>query len=164
MTDSILIRDVRPDDVDTLVDIAVAAWEPLNAVRRQVMGEELFAALHSGWKQRKAKQVRSACAPGSRAMVCVAEDGGPVLGFVTYYADESTGVGEIGNNAVHADARGKGVAGRMYDYAFDRLRERGMRFVQVRTGGDPGHAPARRAYEKAGFNIQMPKVVYYRKL
>jgi len=164
MTDGILIREVRPEDVDALVDIAVAAWEPVKAARRQIMGEELFAALNHDWEQRKARQVRSDCAPESRAMVCVAEDAGRLVGFAAYYINETTGVGQIGNNAVHAEAQGKGIAGKMYEYAFDRLRERGMRFVHVGTGGDPGHAPARRAYEKAGFNIRDPKVHYYRKL
>lgn len=52
----------------------------------------------------------------------------------------------------------------MYAYAFARLRERGMRYVRVSTGGDPAHAPARRAYEKAGFVIGLPGVEYHREL
>jgi hypothetical protein len=39
-----------------------------------------------------------------------------------------------------------------------------MRFAKVHTGLDPSHAPARRAYEKAGFTTQLPTVDYYRKL
>ena len=31
------------------------------------------------------------------------------------------------------------------------MRSRGMDIAVVETGGDPGHAPARAAYEKAGF-------------
>lgn len=164
MTDRITIRNVRPEDVETLVEIAIAAWEPINAARMQILGGELFTALRADWRTWKAEQVRSACAPDGRARVCVAEDGGRVVGFATYYVNESSGVGELGNNAVHTDARGKGIGGKMYEYVFDRLRERGMRFVAVHTGGDSGHAAARRAYEKAGFNIQDPKVHYYRKL
>jgi len=33
----------------------------------------------------------------------------------------------------------------------------------VGTGGDPGHAPARRVYEKAGF-VGLPLVRYYASL
>jgi ribosomal protein S18 acetylase RimI-like enzyme len=164
MTGQVIIRDVRPGDVETLVDIAVAAWEPVNEARRQIMGEELYVALNADWRERKARQVRSDCASDGRSMVCVAERGGRVVGFAAYSANAATGVGQLGNNAVRPDARGKGVAGKMYQYVFDRLRERGMRFVHVGTGGDPGHAPARRAYEKAGFDIRDPKVHYYRKL
>jgi len=39
-----------------------------------------------------------------------------------------------------------------------------MRFVEVTTGGDPSHAPVRRAYERAGFSVQLPTITYYRKL
>ena len=44
------------------------------------------------------------------------------------------------------------------------LRECGMCYVQVGTGGDLAHAPARRAYQKAGFTIALPHVEYYREL
>lgn len=33
-----------------------------------------------------------------------------------------------------------------------------IRVATVASGGDPGHAPARRAYEKAGFNVTIPSV------
>jgi hypothetical protein len=52
---------------------------------------------------------------------------------------------------------------RRYEHALDRLREGGMRFARVGTGLDPAHAPARRAYKKAGFSIQLPSVEYYRR-
>jgi hypothetical protein len=35
--------------------------------------------------------------------------------------------------------------------------------VAIGTGGDPGHAPARRTYEAAGFT-PLPLVRYYRLL
>ena len=31
----------------------------------------------------------------------------------------------------------------------DKMKEEGMEYVTVTTGGDDGHAPARRSYEKA---------------
>ena len=45
-----------------------------------------------------------------------------------------------------------------------RMREAGMRVATVATGADPSHAPARRAYEKAGFTVQIPVVWFCRKL
>ena len=44
------------------------------------------------------------------------------------------------------------------------LRAHGMRVVKVTTGGDKSHAPARRAYEKAGFRTDLPTVTYFREL
>jgi len=158
------IRECRPDDVKSIVDIAIAAWEPVHALRRELLGEELAAILEPGWQERKANEVRSACSPESNARVLVAEEGGEVVGFVTFYTNSTTLIGEIGNNAVRPDRQGRGIGTMMYMHAFERLREAGMRFVKVTTRGDEGHAAARRAYEKAGFNIRIPLVTYYRKL
>ena len=68
------------------------------------------------------------------------------------------------DNAVHPRWQNRGVAQVMYAHVFARLRQLGMRAVRVNTGGDPSHAPARRAYEKAGFAVGIPCVDYYRKL
>jgi len=166
----IVIRPLIPSDVDTLVAIALAAWQPIYAFYRQAMGDDLFFLVHPNWQQEKERQIRQGCAPAPHAIAAVAEmpaSGGQstqVVGFVTCYVHTSTGIGEIGNNAVHPDWQGQGIAPRLYEYAFERLRERGMRYVKVRTGGDPAHAPARRAYQKARFEIALPGVEYYREL
>jgi ribosomal protein S18 acetylase RimI-like enzyme len=164
---------LEPADVETAVEIAVAAWQPVFAYYRKTMGDELFVAVHPNWQREKARQVRQACSPGSSAIVGVAEFVEPspsdepaarLVGFVTCYARADLGIGEIGNNAVHPDWQGQGIAPRLYQYAFDRLRERGMRYVKVHTGADPAHAPARRAYQKVGFHVALPQVEYYREL
>ncbi|MBM3187116.1 MAG: GNAT family N-acetyltransferase [Chloroflexi bacterium] len=158
------IRDLRPEDVERLVEIAVAAWAPIFAYFRETMGEELLRTAFPSWQEDKAGQVRRACQPASGAGVGVAHIGDEVVGFVTFYSNVQKGIGEIGNNAVHPDWQGLGISLRMYEHAFTHLRQQGMRYVKVETGGDPAHAPARRAYEKAGFDIALPTVVYYRAL
>jgi ribosomal protein S18 acetylase RimI-like enzyme len=120
--------------------------------------------MYPDWEGEKAHQVRTACLPENRAMVCVAVEAGLVVGFVTYYSDDASHVGEIANNAVHPEWRGRGIGPEMYRHVFQRLRALGMRTVQVHTGGDPAHAPARRMYEKAGFDVSLPGVTYLRRL
>lgn len=164
MTDRIVIRDLEPEDVEALVEIALAAWAPVFAYYHQEMGEALFAAELPDWRAKKARQIREACQPESQAYGCVAEVDGEPVGFCTFYTRPSSGVGEIGNNAVHPDWQGRGIAPQMYRHAFDRLRALGMRYVKVSTGGDPSHAPARRAYVKVGFDVSLPGVTYYREL
>jgi hypothetical protein len=39
-----------------------------------------------------------------------------------------------------------------------------MLVAYVGTGGDPGHAAARRAYEKAGYHAAVPAVHYFQEL
>jgi hypothetical protein len=48
-------------------------------------------------------------------------------------------------------------------FAVDRMKEAGMEVAMVETGGDWGHAPARAAYEKAGFRV-LPLARYFKKL
>lgn len=52
----------------------------------------------------------------------------------------------------------------MYSFIFEHMREEGVEYVKVRTGGDDAHLPARRAYEKARFDRGVPSVTYYRKI
>jgi hypothetical protein len=49
------------------------------------------------------------------------------------------------------------------DFALQLFKEQGMKLALVGTGGDPGHAPARRAYERAGYTA-LPLVNYYKDL
>jgi GNAT superfamily N-acetyltransferase len=56
-----------------------------------------------------------------------------------------------------------GLGTQLTGWATGWLREAGMSVVLVSTGGDVGHAPARRTYEKAGFT-PMPIVNYFKAL
>ena len=157
------VRPFEQEDLSRVIEIALAAWEPIFAFYRHTMGEELFMAAHPDWRADKAGQVRRGCINSEAATALVAEWEGQVVGFITFYK-RSEGIGEIGNNAVHPDFQGRGIGPHMYQAAFDQLKAEGMRFVRVTTGGDASHAPARRAYQKAGFTIQLPMVEYFHEL
>lgn len=165
-TEPLTLRDLRPGDVTTLVEIAVAAWEPIYGYFQETMGDELFLSIYPDWRETKSSQIRAACDPDSRwrMQVIVAERGGSIVGFATFRVDENTRLGEISNNAVRPECRGQGIAPTMYEEVFARMRQQGMRFAKVHTGLDPSHAPARRAYAKAGFDVALPMVDYYREL
>ena len=162
--DDLVIRELQPEDMDGLVEIALVAWKPVFAWYRETLGPELLGVMMPEWERNKAEQIRAACDPESGARVFVAESTARVVGFVSCYAHRDKGWAEIGNNAVHPDEQGRGIAPRLYEHTFQVLREMGIGFVKVSTGADPAHAPARRAYQKAGFEIALPAVTYYRKL
>lgn len=65
--------------------------------------------------------------------------------------------------AVHPDYQKQGISTELNLFALDRMRDNGMKLVSVGTGGDPGHTPARRSYEKAGYTA-LPIVRYYKAL
>jgi hypothetical protein len=47
--------------------------------------------------------------------------------------------------------------------ATDWIRQAGLPVAMIDTGGDDGHAPARRVYERAGYT-PMPIVRYFKAL
>lgn len=147
--------------IEAACDIAVRAWTPIRAVFRRDLGDELYEAHFTNWQEAKragvAKQLRS-------GRGYVAMNGDKVVGFVTYKIDEATKSGEICGNAVDPDCRGMGIGPKMYDFVLNKMKEEGMEYATVVTGLDDGHAPARRAYEKAGFEKNLPSVKYFKKL
>ncbi|MGN0870981.1 MAG: GNAT family N-acetyltransferase [Victivallales bacterium] len=94
----------------------------------------------------------------------VAERGGKIVGFITFYCDAERKVGIISNNAVDPFCGEKGVGQEMYRAALEYFRKAGMLLAQVTTGLDEAHAPARRAYERAGFDLHTEAVTYTMKL
>ncbi len=87
-----------------------------------------------------------------------------VVAFVTFAIDAEKSVGTIRNNAVGMDHQGRGIATAMYQYVLGLFRGAGLKYALVTSGLDPGHAPARKAYEKAVFNLRREDVTYYQRL
>lgn len=94
----------------------------------------------------------------------MAQSGDEIVGFVSVRLDGERQVGEIGLNAVDPARAGEGIGTAMYEHAVAHMRQAGMKVATVGTGGDPSHAPARRAYRKAGFDIEVPSMWMYRKI
>jgi ribosomal protein S18 acetylase RimI-like enzyme len=65
--------------------------------------------------------------------------------------------------AVDPDHQGGGIGTALTEFALDRLKYAGMKVAMVETGGDPGHAAARRTYEKAGC-VLLPIARYFKNL
>jgi hypothetical protein len=64
---------------------------------------------------------------------------------------------------VHPDYRDRGVGTDRNTFALARMKASGMLLADVHTGGDPGHAPTRTSYEKAG-HTALTLMQYYRDL
>ena len=156
------IRSYEPDDEDAVVELSLRAWAPVFASMESILGSELSARLHGDWRAYQGKAVRETLAkPGMT--VWVAEQSG-VVGFVTaWIADPERKVGEIYMLAVDPTSQVRGVGTALTEHATRWLREAGMRVAMISTGGDPGHAPARRVYEKADYTL-LPAAGYYKAL
>ncbi|MEM6255642.1 MAG: GNAT family N-acetyltransferase [Cyanobacteria bacterium P01_D01_bin.156] len=154
----LILRLVRHDDSPRLQEIRQAAFEPIFASFRSILGDKIYELAQAKEDEEQESLLASMLEPESDWDVYVAKLAATVVGFVSVQLNLDTHVGEIGLNAVHPDFAGRGVGTAMYEFAIARMKEAGMQVATVATGGDPSHAPARRAYRKAGFTVEIPSV------
>ena len=157
------IRPLASEDIAALAELSVLAWEPVFASFRHILGLAIYPLVYPHWQQQQREVVIEACSDSARFTVLVAEVDGAVVGFIAYEIDLATLTGEVYLLAVRPDHQNRGIGTALNVYVFDEMKARGMRLAVVGTGGDPGHAPARRSYEKAGYT-GLPLVRYYKQL
>lgn len=160
---AINIRRYRDGDLEAVVSFSLRAWAPVFASLRDVLGDDIFLRLHPDWEANQADAVRSSCTGDDRDVFVAAENERPV-GFVSIALNafhERMGVIDI--IGVDPDYQRRGVGSRLTEFAIQHMRSRGMDIAVIETGGDPGHAPARAAYESAGFTL-LPIARYFRLL
>jgi GNAT superfamily N-acetyltransferase len=138
------MRPFTADDLPRLHAIREAAFAPIFHSFREIVGPDIAATVLADAEAEQAALLDAMCAPGSEWSVSV-----------VLLAEE---------NAVHPDHAGRGIGSWMYREALAELTRRGARVATVGTGGDPAHAPARRAYEKAGFGVSIPSIYAYKLL
>ena len=156
------IRPYNDRDAEAVVGLSLRAWEPAFASIEGTLGSEIFGLLHHDWRADQQKAVEDVCA-AERFPVWVAEAGAKTVGFVAVELHPERSMGEIYMLAVDPDYQGDGIGTALSEFALAWIKDAGMVVAVVETGGDPGHAAARRAYEKVGCT-QLPIARYFKKL
>jgi len=157
------IRPMVDGDMDAIVELSLSAWAPIFASFEQVLGPTIYSFIYPDWTTSQAEGVTGICKETDKTTTWVAEVDGTVVGFLSYELDFEKETGEVMLLAVHPDHQNGGVGTELNTFALDRMKESGMKLAVLGTGGDPGHAPARRSYEKAGYTA-LPTVRYYKDL
>lgn len=140
------------------VRIALALWTGIHEVYAKRIGDDIHDAVMANWQ---ANQKKSIADQQRRPTSLVALLNGQVVGFCGCRVENGV-LGVIGYNGVDPQFRGRGIARYMYEAAFDSFRSQGIRYARVFTGGDDGHGPARRAYEKAGYDKKLLSATFYK--
>jgi ribosomal protein S18 acetylase RimI-like enzyme len=157
------IRKFSTEDMEDIVELSLLAWEPVFAAWEKILGPKLYPiAIYPDWRKSQKEVVEKGCA-NEKNTVWVAEVEEKVVGFVAYEINEETKTGEVRLIAVHPEYQNNGIGTELNKFALKKLKEGGMKLAVVGTGGDEGHAPARRSYEKAGYT-GLPLVRYYQEL
>ena len=155
----------REEHFDDIMRIAVMGWQNIRKEQKKLLGEEIYDLLFTDWQTSKCNAVKGALQKEDRGYVALIN--GKVAGFVTWLSSDGCPIlGTIGNNAVSPEFTGRGVGTAMYSYVLDRMERCGIKYVNVTTGLDDGHAAARHTYEKIGFDrkISTESINYYMKL
>ncbi len=160
---SFTIRPFEKSDLDDVVTLSVAAWEPIFVSWQKILGPELYPiAIYPDWRIGQANVVRRIFGDeNNQTWVATVDE--QIIGYIVYNLNEDKQTGEVQLLAVHPDDQNDGVGTALNELALEKMQEAGMKLAVVGTGGDEGHAPARRSYEKAGYT-GLPQVRYYKKL
>ena len=146
-----------------MIDLSLRAWAPVFASLEQVLGSEIFRRMHPDWREDQRRAVEGVLA-AKEGRVWVADVDGTAVGFVALELHHpERNMGEISMLAVDHDYQGRGIGTALTEFALERLKVAGMQVAMVETGGDPGHAAARRTYEKAGY-VLLPIARYFKNL
>jgi ribosomal protein S18 acetylase RimI-like enzyme len=159
-----LIRAFSQHDVAPLTELTIETFRPFYEDSfRPLVGDVVFANRHGTWRDDYRKQVAGLHAPERHAYVAVAEVEDSIAGYVAWSVDPAQGYGSVTILAVSAKHRRHRLGTALCEHAFEEMRTLGAEVVEIGTGGDPFHAPARGLYESLGCT-PLPVTVYYRQL
>ena len=152
-----------PSHHDAIIELSIRAWTPVFPLMKKEIPDYVYGAFYpDGWKQRQVADISATCRD-SETNVWVALTDGEMSGYVGVRIHEEDSMGEIYVIAVDPDYQRQGICSALMSFAFGWLRRQGLAMVMIETGGDEGHAPARAAYENAGFE-RYPVARYFRNL
>ncbi len=158
-SDTVQVIPCEEKHIDDCIRIALIAWGIIHESYKNCVGEEIHDALMTGWEEGLKTSVRKLQLSGEGYVAIV---DGKVAGFAAGRTDGKMGV--LSRNAVDPAYRGRGIAKLMYGMLMNNIRKAGCTHATVHTGLDDGHAGARRAYSKVGFEKNLPYTRYYQEL
>ena len=149
---------VVKNDLVYLEQIRRLAFQPIFDSFRQILGNTIYEYAQLPEDEAQKDLLKSLFDKNSIWQTWKVNLEETTVGFISIRIDKKAKVGEIGLNAVHPNYANKGIGTQMYDFAVEIMRKEGMKVATVATGGDPSHLSARKAYRKAGFNVEIPSV------
>lgn len=143
--------------------LSIRAWRPVFEKLEPAVEPYVYSAFYpQGWQARQTQDIEDFLRDeGQRVWVAIEKDA--VLGWVGVRLHPKDRMGEIYILAVDPVRQREGVASALLETCFAYMRDAGMAIAMVETGDDPGHAAARAAYEKSGFE-RWPVARYFRQL
>jgi ribosomal protein S18 acetylase RimI-like enzyme len=159
-----LIRSFLQPDLPRLIELTIETFRPYYEESfRRVVGETVFANLHGNWRDDYRAQVPELHDPSRHRWVAVAQIDDVIAGYVAWNVDPARKNATITILAVSREHRRHQAGTALCEHAFAHMRTLGAEVVEIGTGGDAFHAPARALYESLGCTM-FPVAYYYREL
>ena len=160
---TVRIRPIGASEIEAVVRLSLLAWAPVFRSFEQVLGSAIYTRIYPDWRTSQRAAVEQICDDSAGNNVWVADVDGVVAGFIVCSLNEEQQVGEVELLAVDLAFQNRGIGTALNEFALAEMKARDMPLAVASTGGDPGHAPARKAYQKAAYT-GLPLVRYYRAL
>jgi GNAT superfamily N-acetyltransferase len=158
------IEAYRPEQKTEIIELSLRAWEPVFKGLRPAVPSYAYEAFYPrGWAVRQAQEIGEVIDQDGASIWVAVDEFGAVVGWVGLQFHDAVQLGEVRIMAVDPRHHRKGIATALLVASEHVMRERGLKVSLVGTGDDPGHAPARRTYERAGYR-QWPSVRYIKQL
>ncbi|MER7248882.1 GNAT family N-acetyltransferase [Kribbella sp. NPDC000426] len=158
------IRSYVDADLARLIDLTIDTFGPFfEESFRPLVGETIFTRQHGDWRGDYHQEVAGLHDPAQHKHVALAEDDGVLLGYVAWHVEPARSKGTVTLLAVSAAYRRSNAGTALCEHAFEAMRAEQAEYVEIGTGGDDFHAPARAFYESLGC-VKLPLAVYFREL
>jgi ribosomal protein S18 acetylase RimI-like enzyme len=149
----VVIKPYEESAREAIVRLSLRAWEPVFESLRAAMLPEVFEAFYHGdWRAAQQAAVEAVCTD-EEVTIWVASEEDRIAGFAALKLHPEDRMGEIYMIAVDPEFHRRGIAEELTRHSIEWFKNAGMSIALVETGGDPGHAPARRTYEASGFQL-----------
>ncbi len=158
------IRSYGERDLAGLIELTTDTFGPFYERHfRPLVGERVFAHQHGSWREDYRAQVPTLHDPPAHEYVALAEKDDALLGYVAWHIDPAHRHGEIEILAIAHEQRRCGVGRALCQHAFADMRDHGAEVVEIGTGGDAFHTPARALYSSLGCT-ELPTTVFFKQL
>ncbi|TDW83615.1 GNAT family N-acetyltransferase [Kribbella sp. VKM Ac-2566] len=158
------IRSYVDADLARLIDLTIETFGPFYEESfRPLVGDLIFTRQHGDWRGDYRRQIAGLHDPAAHKYVAVAVADDVPAGYVAWHLDTARHRATVELLAVAREHRRSNIATALCEHAFAAMRAEGAEYVEIGTGGDDFHAPARAFYESLGC-VQLPVAVYFREL
>jgi ribosomal protein S18 acetylase RimI-like enzyme len=149
------IRVYSPTDLVALKRLTI---EGFGGVSIDYAIEEAFGVINGhDWRWRKARHIDDDVARDA-AGVFVAEDEGEIVGYITTWQENDSGIGHIPNLVVAASHRNQGLGRMLLEHALDRFRATGLTHAKIETLAQ--NAIGNHLYPSLGF-VEVARQVHF---